>query len=40
MALKVDYVARETLTNLKRNVFMTTAGVLVVAVSLGLVGGA
>jgi len=40
MAVKVDYVARETFTNLKRNVFMTTAGVLVVAVSLGLVGGA
>jgi cell division transport system permease protein len=38
--IRLDYVARETLTNLRRNVFMTTAGVLVVAVSLALVGGA
>src|SRR5438309_10776120 len=38
--LRVDYVARETATNLRRNVFMTTAAILVVAVSLALVGGA
>ncbi|MBV8296945.1 MAG: hypothetical protein JO085_08920, partial [Acidimicrobiia bacterium] len=40
MSLKVDYFARETATNLRRNVFMTTAAVVVVAVSLALVGGA
>lgn len=40
MPLKVDYVARETVTNLKRNVLMTGAAVLTVAVSLALVGGA
>src|SRR5437879_12091272 len=38
--LRVDYVARETATNLRRNVFMTTAAIVVVAVSLALVGGA
>jgi cell division transport system permease protein len=40
MSLKVDYFARETATNLRRNVFMTTAAIVVVAVSLALVGGA
>jgi cell division transport system permease protein len=40
MPLKVDYVARETATNLRRNVFMTSAAIVVVAVSLALVGGA
>jgi len=40
MSLKVDYFARETVVNLRRNVFMTTAAVVVVAVSLALVGGA
>jgi cell division transport system permease protein len=40
MSLKVDYFARETATNLRRNVFMTSAAVVVVAVSLALVGGA
>src|SRR3954452_1138175 len=40
MSLKVDYFARETANNLFRNVFMTTAAVVVVAVSLALVGGA
>ena len=40
MSLKVDYFARETVTNLRRNVFMTTAAIVVVAVSLALVGGA
>jgi cell division transport system permease protein len=40
MSLKADYFARETVTNLRRNVFMTSAAVVVVAVSLALVGGA
>src|SRR3954468_20686140 len=40
MSLKVDYFARETANNLFRNVFMTTAAIVVVAVSLALVGGA
>lgn len=39
MSSKLDYAARETLSNLQRNVFMTVAAVLVVAVSLFLVGG-
>jgi len=40
VALSIDYVARETWTNLRRNVLMTSAAVLTVAVSLSLVGGA
>jgi cell division transport system permease protein len=36
--ISVQYVARETATNLKRNVFITVAAVLVVSVSLYLVG--
>ena len=40
MALSVDYVFRETATNLRRNVLMTSAAILTVAVSLSLVGGA
>ena len=40
MSLKADYFARETATNLRRNVFMTSAAIVVVAVSLALVGGA
>src|SRR2546430_15793082 len=40
MPLKINYVTRETVTNLRRNVLMTGAAVLTVAVSLGLVGGA
>jgi len=40
MAIKIDYVARETFHNLKRNFLMTSAAVLTVAVSLALVGGA
>src|SRR5437762_12055720 len=40
MSLKVDYFARETVSNLRRNVFMTSAAIVVVAVSLALVGGA
>lgn len=40
MALSVDYVARETASNLWRNRLMTIAAVLTVAVSLALVGAA
>src|SRR5207237_1937355 len=40
MALKVDYFARETITNLRRNLLMTSAAILTVTVSLALVGGA
>ncbi len=40
MALSVDYVVRETASNLRRNLLMTSAAVLTVAVSLALVGGA
>ena len=40
MAISADYVVRETLTNLRRNLLMTTAAILTVAVSLSLVGGA
>jgi len=39
VAISVDYVVRETVTNLRRNLLMTTAAVLTVAVSLFLVGG-
>src|SRR3954467_14019504 len=37
---KIDYVARETASNLRRNLLMTSAAVLTVTVSLSLVGGA
>src|SRR5437588_3859005 len=40
MPLKINYVTRETVTNLRRNVLMTGAAILTVAVSLALVGGA
>ena len=40
MAVSINYVARETATNLRRNIAMTIAAVLTVAVSLTLVGGA
>jgi cell division transport system permease protein len=40
MALKLDYVARETATNLVRNVTLTLASVLTVVVSLTLFGSA
>lgn len=40
MALSADYMVRETFSNLWRNILMTTAAVLTVAVSLSLVGGA
>ena len=40
MALKVDYLVRETGLSLVRNLSLTIASVLTVAVSLSLVGGA
>jgi cell division transport system permease protein len=40
LAIKVDYVTRETVANLRRNVSMASAALLTVAVSLTLVGGA
>jgi cell division transport system permease protein len=40
MAISVAYVAKETTSNLLRNLLMTLAAVLTVAVSLSLVGGA
>jgi cell division transport system permease protein len=40
MALSVDYVVRETATNLKRNALMTLASILTVFLSLLLAGGA
>ncbi|HEY6531228.1 MAG TPA: permease-like cell division protein FtsX [Acidimicrobiales bacterium] len=39
MPINVDYVARETTSNLGRNISITIASVLTVAVSLALVGG-
>ena len=38
MALKIDYVVRETGRNLRRNLTLTVASVLTVAVSLSLLG--
>jgi cell division transport system permease protein len=40
MAVSINYVARETATNLRRNVAMSIAAVLTVSVSLALVGSA
>ena len=40
MAISLGYVGRETVTNLRRNLLMTVAAMLSVAVSLSLVGGA
>ena len=40
MPVSINYVARETGTNLRRNIAMTIAAVLTVAVSLSLVGSA
>lgn len=40
MAIKVDYVAKETFFNLKRNLSMASAALITVAVSLTLAGGA
>jgi len=36
--IKVDYAARETASNLRRNLLLTTASMLTVAVSLSMVG--
>lgn len=40
MAIKVDYMMRETMSNIRRNLLMSSAAILTVAVSLSLVGGA
>ena len=40
MAIKLDYVVRETATNLTRNVTLTLASILTVVVSLTLFGSA
>jgi cell division transport system permease protein len=39
MALRVDYVLRETATNLRRNVTLTVASIVTIGVSLALFGG-
>src|SRR3954447_7964208 len=38
MAIKLDYATRETASNLRRNLLLTTASMLTVAVSLSMVG--
>src|SRR3954447_12074149 len=38
MAIKLDYAARETASNLRRNLLLTTASMLTVAVSLSMIG--
>ncbi|MGZ4144738.1 MAG: permease-like cell division protein FtsX, partial [Actinomycetota bacterium] len=40
MPIKVDYAVQESVTNMRRNLFMTFAAILVVAVSLFLAGAA
>ena len=40
MAIKVDYVAKETFSNLQRNLSMASAALITVMVSLALAGGA
>jgi cell division transport system permease protein len=40
MAIKLDYATRETASNLRRNLLLTTASMLTVAVSLSMVGAA
>ena len=40
MAIKLDYATRETVSNLRRNLLLTTASMLTVAVSLSMVGSA
>ncbi len=40
MAIKLDYVVRETATNLRRNLTLSLASMVTVAVSLALVGSA
>ena len=39
MLTRIGYFTRETLVSLRRNLLMTIAGVLTVAVSLALFGG-
>jgi cell division transport system permease protein len=40
MALKIDYVVRETSTNLRRNITLTIATIVAIGVSLSLLGSA
>ena len=40
MAVSAGYVVKETATNLRRNLLMTIASMLVVVISLGLTGAA
>jgi cell division transport system permease protein len=40
MAISLDYVLRETATNIRGNILMTTAAIITVAVSLAIVGTA
>jgi cell division transport system permease protein len=40
MAIKLEYAIQESVTNIRRNFFITTAAIVVVAVSLSLLGGA
>ena len=40
MLTRVGYFARETLVSLRRNLLMTLAGIITVAVSLCVLGGA
>jgi cell division transport system permease protein len=40
MALKIDYVVRETSTNLRRNITLTIAAIVAIGVSLSLLGSA
>jgi cell division transport system permease protein len=40
MALKLDYVVRETSTNLRRNITLTIASIVTIGVSLSLLGSA
>src|ERR1041384_5642749 len=39
MAVRVEYAVQESLTNIRRNLFITFHAVMVVTVSLGLAGG-
>ncbi|MCA1830504.1 MAG: permease-like cell division protein FtsX, partial [Actinobacteria bacterium] len=39
MAIRLEYAVQESVTNIRRNIFITLAAVLVVAVSLSLLGG-
>ena len=40
MAIRVGYVVKESVSNLRRNVLMTVTALLTVTISLGIVGAA